>query len=146
MRILLVLALLGLGAFFLAQRVGEADLPEPLGGGGGGDRGGQRDDRRPPLRKARCPAGVADCRAVMGRIVYVERVDPDGDGDLHVVVADAGISAPGVTSIDVRPGLRPKRDPRLGDRATGAGPVQRGSFGQPQIHALRFRVRRERAG
>ncbi len=95
----------------------------------------------PGLRKARCPADAeGDCRAVRGRIVYVERVDPDGDGDLHVVVADGSITAPGLTSIDVRPGLRPDRDPRVGDLATGAGPVQRGSFDQRQIHALRFAV------
>ncbi len=99
--------------------------------------------RAPALRKARCPAGAEQpCRAVRGRIVYVERVDPDGDGDLHVVVADASITAPGLTSIDVRPGLRPDRDPRVGDVATAAGPVQRGSIGQPQVHALVFRVAR----
>jgi hypothetical protein len=95
------------------------------------------------LRKARCPEGAeAPCRAVRGRIVYVERVDPDGDGDLHVVVADGSITAPGLTSIDVRPGLRPDRDPRVGDVATAAGPVQRGSVGQRQVHALVFRVAR----
>ena len=99
--------------------------------------------RVPSLRKARCPEGAeAPCRAVRGRIVYVERVDPDGDGDLHVVVADGSITAPGLTSIDVRPGLRPVRDPRVGDVATAAGPVQRGSIGQPQVHALVFRVAR----
>ncbi len=42
------------------------------------------------------------------------------------------------------PGLRPPRDPRVGERASAAGPVQRGSFGQDQIHALRFRVERRR--
>ncbi|MDQ3739881.1 MAG: hypothetical protein M3389_02950 [Actinomycetota bacterium] len=81
-----------------------------------------------------------------GRIVLVERVDPDGDGDLHVVVADGSISLPGATAVDVRPGLRPARDPRIGDLATAAGPVQTGSFGQSQIHALRFRVLRMRGG
>lgn len=96
----------------------------------------------PPLRPARCPPDVAGCRSVTGRIVLVESVDPDGDGDLHVVVADGGISLPGLTAVDVRPGLRPRRDPRVGDRATAAGPVQRGSYGQAQIHALRFRVQR----
>jgi hypothetical protein len=78
---------------------------------------------------------------VLGRIVYVERVDPDGDGDLHVVIADGSVSAPGLSSIDVRPGLRPRRDPSIGDLATAAGPVQTGSAGQSQIHALTFRVR-----
>ncbi len=102
--------------------------------------GGARP-RLPQLVPARCPAGVAGCRAVTGRIVFVQRVDPDGDGDLHVVVAAGGISLPGFTSFDVRKGLRPPTDPVIGDLATAAGPVQRGSFGQDQIHALVFRVR-----
>jgi hypothetical protein len=95
-----------------------------------------------PLEEARCATGAQGCRAVTGRIVYVERVDPDGDGDLHVVVSGGGITLPGVTAIDVRPGLRPERDPRVGDLASAAGPVQTGSFGQDQIHATTFRVRR----
>ena len=95
----------------------------------------------PALERARCPPAVAGCREVTGRIVLVERVDPDGDGDLHVVVSAGSITLPGLTAIDVRPGLRPRRDPRAGDLATAAGPVQRGSFGQDQIHALRFATR-----
>ena len=98
--------------------------------------------RRRDVRRARCPAGVPGCRAVRGRVLYVERVDPDGDGDLHVVVLDGSITAPGMTAIDVRPGLRPARDPRIGDRVSAAGPVQPGSYGQSQIHALEFHLRR----
>jgi hypothetical protein len=93
------------------------------------------------VRRARCPAGVDGCRAVRGSVLYVERVDPDGDGDLHVVVLDGSITAPGMTAIDVRRGLRPHRDPRVGDRVSAAGPVQRGSYGQSQIHALTFHAR-----
>lgn len=96
----------------------------------------------PALEPVRCPPDAAGCRAVTGRVVLVERVDPDGDGDLHVVVTGGGITLPGLTAVDVRPGLRPRRDPEVGDRASAAGPVQRGSFGQDQIHALRFRVER----
>ena len=96
-----------------------------------------------PLKPVTCPPDAGEgCRAVTGRIVYVERVDPDGDGDLHVIVSGGSISLPGLTAIDVRPGLRPPKDPRIGDRASGAGPVQTGSYGQQQIHALRFRVQR----
>jgi hypothetical protein len=97
---------------------------------------------RPDVRRARCPDDVAGCRAVRGRVMFVERVDPDGDGDLHVVVLDGSVTAPGVTAVDVRPGLRPRRDPRVGDRVSAAGPVQRGSYGQAQIHALEFHARR----
>lgn len=94
------------------------------------------------VRRARCPDGVSGCRAVRGRVLYVERVDPDGDGDLHVVVLDGSVTAPGMTAVDVRPDLRPRRDPRVGDRVSAAGPVQRGSLGQSQIHALVFNARR----
>jgi hypothetical protein len=96
----------------------------------------------PAFEPATCPAGVPGCRTVTGQVVYVESVDPDGDGDLHVIATGAAISLPGLTAVDVRPGLRPRRDPRIGDTISAAGPVQRGSYGQDQIHALRFRVRR----
>jgi hypothetical protein len=86
---------------------------------------------------------VPECRSTSGRIVYVERVDPDGDGDLHVVVsARRGVTLRGLTAIDVSKELRPRRDPRIGERAAAMGPVQTGSFGQSQIHALVFRTRR----
>jgi hypothetical protein len=75
-------------------------------------------------------------------VIYVERVDPDGDGDLHVVVAAGGVTLAGLTSVDVSRSLRPRRDPRVGDLVSAAGPVQRGSYGQSQIHALVFHVRR----
>jgi hypothetical protein len=144
MRLLLVLAVVAAGAWLLIDRdVVESPLREDAPAD---NRGGSRGREQPALRPARCPADVAGCRSVTGRIVFVERVDPDGDGDLHVVVADGSISLPGVTAVDVRPGLRPRRDPRVGDRATAAGPVQTGSYGQSQIHALRFRVQRMRAG
>jgi hypothetical protein len=94
------------------------------------------------VARSRCPEGVPGCRAVRGTVLYVERVDPDGDGDLHVVLSGGGITLPGLTAVDVRPGLRPGRDPREGDGVAAAGPVQRGSYGQSQIHALAFRVRR----
>jgi hypothetical protein len=78
-----------------------------------------------------------------GRIIYVERVDPDGDGDAHFVLASrASITAPGVSAIDVRRGLRPEPLPDVGDRISAAGLVQRGSHGQRQIHAVRLEVAR----
>lgn len=94
------------------------------------------------VRRSHCPSDVPGCRAVRGTVVYVEAVDPDGDGDLHVVIDGSSITLPGMTAVDVAPELRPKRDPRVGDRVSAAGPVQVGSYGQDQVHALEFRVRR----
>jgi len=88
-----------------------------------------------------CPPGLPSCRTAEGRIVYVERVDPDGDGDAHFVVADSqGITLPGLTAIDVRTGLRPRPLPGPGDLISAAGPVQTGSYGQSQIHAIELHV------
>ena len=84
-----------------------------------------------------CPPGHPACRVTVGRIVYVERVDPDGDGDAHFVIRDPqSITLPGLTAIDVRHGLRPHPLPGPGDEISAAGPVQTGSYGQQQIHAL----------
>ena len=95
------------------------------------------------LKRPRCRAEVAECRSTSGRIVFVERVDPDGDGDLHVVVSDRrGVTLRGLTAIDVSKDLRPRRDPRIGEQAAAMGPVQTGSYGQSQIHAVVFRTRR----
>jgi hypothetical protein len=88
-----------------------------------------------------CPFGHPACRETVGRIVYVERVDPDGDGDAHFVIRDPqGITLPGLTAIDVRKGLRPHPLPGFGDLISAAGPVQTGSYGQHQIHALELHV------
>jgi hypothetical protein len=88
-----------------------------------------------------CPPGHPACRETVGRIVYVERVDPDGDGDAHFVIRDPqGITLPGLTAIDVRKGLRPHPLPGPGDTISAAGPVQTGSYGQHQIHALELHV------
>lgn len=102
------------------------------------DRAGRAAETVAP---SRCPAGLPSCRTTEGRIVYVERVDPDGDGDAHFVIADPqGITLPGLTAIDVRKGLRPEPLPGPGDLISAAGPVQTGSYGQSQIHALELHV------
>jgi len=95
-----------------------------------------------PLPASSCPVGVPACRSVAGRVLFVEAVDLDGDGDLHVILAGGGVSGPGVTAVDVKPSLRPRSAPRVGDRVSAAGPVQPGSYGQAQVHALEFRLRR----
>ncbi len=98
----------------------------------------------PPLAPARCARPDSDaCTAHTGTVLGIESVDPDGDGDLHVVATGGSVTAPGITVFDVSARLRPRRDPRPGDRVTGAGPVHRGSYRQRQIEVVEFRVARE---
>lgn len=108
-----------------------------------GSRGLAGERTAEAVAASHCPAGHPACRTTVGRIVYVERVDPDGDGDAHFVIADPqGITLPGLTAIDVRKGLRPHPLPGPGDLVSAAGPVQTGSYGQSQIHALELHVAR----
>ncbi len=102
-----------------------------------------REEAGEEVAPSHCPPGLPSCRTAEGRIVFVERVDPDGDGDAHFVIVDRqGITGPGVTAIDVRRGLRPDPLPGPGDLISAAGPVQTGSYGQSQIHALELHVGR----
>ena len=99
----------------------------------------------PHLPRAQCPSGASNCSTASGRILYVERVDPDGDGDAHFVLASReGVTGPGISVIDVKRTLRPSPLPGPGDRISAAGPVYRGSYGQRQIEAVELHVARGR--
>jgi hypothetical protein len=99
----------------------------------------------PPVATATCPADAGNCRSASGVVLYVERVDPDGDGDAHFVLASRqSITAPGISVIDVKRSLRPSPLPGRGDRLSAAGPVYRGSYGQRQIEAIELNVARRR--
>jgi hypothetical protein len=76
-------------------------------------------------------------------VLAVEAVDPDGDGDAHLVLlSPQGITAPGISVIDVERALRPHPLPGPGDAVAAAGPVYPGSYGQHQIQATVVRVQR----
>ena len=105
------------------------------------ERRERRRREREAVEPSRCPEGVPECAEAEGRVVYVEKVDPDGDGDAHFVIVELpGVTLPGLTAIDVRKGLRPDPLPRHGVLVSAAGPVQVGSHGQDQIHALVLHV------
>jgi hypothetical protein len=94
------------------------------------------DESQATIREASCPPGEANCEAATGTVIYVEAVDPDGDGDAHFVLdSDESITGPGISVIDVRRDLRPHPLPRPGHLVSAAGPVYRGSYGQRQIQA-----------
>ncbi|HEX3238565.1 MAG TPA: hypothetical protein VHR18_00330 [Solirubrobacterales bacterium] len=108
------------------------------------DRGPDKERPRPrpqTVAPSHCSADVPECAVTEGEIFYIEAVDPDGDGDAHFVIFDSqSITLPGVTAIDVEKGLRPHPLPKPGTLVSAAGPVQTGSYGQSQIHALELHV------
>ena len=140
--LLALTVLAGCGADGPSTTTPESPKPqEPVYSTGSRGLGDQRASETVEL--SHCPAGHPACRETVGRIVYVERVDADGDGDAHFVISDPqGITLEGLTAIDVRAGLRPHPLPGPGDLLSAAGPVQTGSYGQSQIHALELHVGR----
>jgi hypothetical protein len=100
------------------------------------ERSRERKAPKPHVERARCDADVQGCVAVTGRVIYVEAVDPDGDGDAHYVLAGGDVTAPGLTAVDVAEERRPRRLPRRGELVSAAGPVETGSYGQHQIAAV----------
>ena len=102
------------------------------------------EPQRPHVRRAHCPGGKVGCTAVTGRVLYVEAVDPDGDGDAHYVLAGGDVTAPGLSVVDVGRALRPRRLPHRGELVSAAGPVFTGSFGQHQIEAVELHHQRPR--
>jgi hypothetical protein len=135
--IVLVLGVAAVAGLVLAGRGdGQGLIPDRVQ-----PSGASKPSPAPAAPAAQCPPGLAGCRTVSGRIVYVEAVDPDGDGDAHFVLADSdGVTGFGISVVDVRADLRPQPLPGVGDRISAAGPVATGSFGQRQIEAVDLQV------
>lgn len=112
--------------------------PEPTA-----DATSESAEPAPELPPVVCPPDVSGCVSATGRVLYVEKVDPDGDGDAHFVTASKeGVTGPGITIFDVRADLRPVPLPGIGDLVGGAGPVYPGHAGQKQIEVVDFAVAR----
>jgi hypothetical protein len=93
------------------------------------------------LDRPSCPPDADNCREASGEIAYIERVDPDDDGDAHfILLSSEGVTGPGVSVIDVAASLRPHPLPRRGDLLAAAGPVYPGTYGQHQIQATAIDV------
>lgn len=101
----------------------------------------QSEDPLPVAAPSHCPPGLQNCSTASGRIVYIEAVDPDGDGDAHFILLSAdSVTAPGLSIIDISKDLRPKRLPVLGTSVSAAGPVYPGHLGQHQIQASELHI------
>jgi len=153
--LLLAVVLLAGGAAIIGLQAADEDSGNGSGNGSGNRSDGASKAKQDPeerpgsgasepvLPESSCPPDLANCVIASGRVIYVEAVDPDGDGDAHfVTTSDEGVTFPGVTVFDVRTDLRPQPLPGVGDLVGGAGPVFRGSRGQKQVEVVEFHVAR----
>ncbi len=133
----------GSGEPATGARQGEQGAVQDEGQDGPAGTADSQADPRPGLEASSCPPDLSNCVVASGRVIYVEAVDPDGDGDAHFVTSSRqGVTLPGITIFDVKEGLRPDPLPGVGDLVGGAGPVYPGSRGQKQIEVIEFEVAR----
>jgi hypothetical protein len=79
------------------------------------------------------------CRPVDGRIVYIQRVDSDGDGDLHLLlISRQSVSAPGFTMLKINARLREGMDPGIGRWVSAVGMEFDAEHGERSVDVIRW--------
>jgi hypothetical protein len=87
------------------------------------------------------PSDWRPCQVVDGRIVYLQRVDPDGDGDLHVLLLSRqSVTGPWLTMLKVPAPLRTGMDPGIGRWVRALGQRFRAEHGENSIRVARWAV------
>jgi hypothetical protein len=88
-----------------------------------------------------CSGGkFSRCRAVSGRVIHVQAVDPDGDGDAHIVLASRqSLTLPGISVLKVDERHRPAQLPGFGQWVTAIGYLYAGSHDEDNLWVLGMR-------
>lgn len=95
------------------------------------------DWSRPCWRRGRPPHQARytlPCARVVGRVVYTQKRDPDGDGDTHILVV-AGLR---LVNLKFRHGVERVDPPGVGRRLRVTGVLGRGRFGVPEVDVARI--------
>jgi len=71
---------------------------------------------------------------VVGRVIYTQTRDPDGDGDVHVIVV-AGVR---LVNLKFRHGAGRVDPPGAGGRLRVTGVLSHGRFGVPEVDVARI--------
>jgi hypothetical protein len=74
------------------------------------------------------------CVRVAGRVVWIQKKDPDGDGDRHLIV----MSRLRPHIIKLSRDLPPVRLPRIGSEVEAVGWVELGASGHAEVNALDY--------
>ena len=98
----------------------------------------------PGGRPLHCPdrrvPSYETCAAVSGRVVYVQAVDPDGDGDLHVaLLSRQSLTYPGISVVKFQQRVRPAHPPAIGSWMTAVGERYTGTHDDHNVRVERYR-------
>jgi hypothetical protein len=92
----------------------------------------------------RCPdrrvPSYETCGAVGGRVVYVQGVDPDGDGDMHVaLLSRQSLTYPAISVVKFERRVRPPHAPAIGSWMTAVGERYTGTHDDRNLRVERYR-------
>jgi hypothetical protein len=100
----------------------------------------------PPLgfHNLRCSAPASSgCAVAQGRVVYIQRHDPDGGGDLHVILASGqSVSFPMLSIVKFQRGKHPHPPIGWGDWVSARGYLMRGSHQKEAVVTIDYRIAR----
>src|SRR4051794_35578157 len=93
-------------------------------------------ESQPPLH---CTQWIkVRCHHVSGRVLYVDRSDSDGDGDVHLFLSSrASVPGPGMSVAKTPREARPASIPGFGDWVEALGYVYRGDHGERLLDGVR---------
>lgn len=98
-----------------------------------------------PLSKfseLRCSPEASRCREISGRVLYVERVDPDGDDDVHLVLVDRDSLTRRYISVLKLPDDRRGDPPGFGTWVSATGTTYLGASRRTNLKVRRLRIAR----
>ena len=87
-----------------------------------------------------CTAKRLSCTAVAGRVLYVQRTDPDGDGDAHLVLlSQDSLTRRWISVVKIERDVRPPDLPGRGRWVSAIGQTYSGEKGETNLNAARVR-------
>jgi hypothetical protein len=95
------------------------------------------------FRGPQCRQGLGVCREISGRVLYVEEQDPDGDGDVHLVLLSRdSLTRTYISVLKLERDERPADLPGFGRWVGATGRPYIGAGGERNLDVGRLLVKR----
>jgi hypothetical protein len=96
----------------------------------------------PGLERLSCTGRrVPNCAAVTGRVLHIQRHDPDGDGDIHLIlISKDSLTGPGISLVKIPIDRRPDILPGRLQWVSVVGYTYYGQDGEKNLDMLHLRI------